>query len=120
MHDHGKTNSKSNQKGKGKMEPNPRKGGNPNPPNQSSNSKERKGNKGKFKCNNFHHGYHPEYSCMKRTIDLMVQTLQQNNLGDYIPMNAKKKQREKEPQTRGNDHALIAINSLLYAWIIDS
>ena len=49
----------------------------------------------------------------------MAQTLQQHNLGDFIPESAKK-QKEKEPETKGNAHALIAIHSSSVAWIIDS
>jgi hypothetical protein len=90
-----KSNSKSKQKGKGKKDPDPRKGGNFKPSDESSSSKEGKGKKGKSKCSYCNHGYHPESSCMKKTIDLMAQTLQQNNLGDCIPENAKKKLREK-------------------------
>ena len=47
VHAKGKTNSKDHQKGKGKKDPDPRKGGNPKPPDGSSGSKERKGTKGK-------------------------------------------------------------------------
>ena len=47
VHAKGKVNSKDHQKGKGKKDPDPRKGGNPKPPDGSSaqrKGKERKGN----------------------------------------------------------------------------
>jgi hypothetical protein len=58
---------------------------------------------------------------MKKKIDLMSQILQQNNLGDRIPEGAKKKKPEDLNSKKDNSsHALIAINSSLDAWIIDS
>jgi len=57
---------------------------------------------------------------MNKTIELMAQTLQQKNLGNCIPGNAKKKSGEKAPKTQGNAHDLIEINSSIVAWIIDS
>jgi hypothetical protein len=57
---------------------------------------------------------------MQKQIDLMSQILQQNNLGDRIPEDAKKKKAEDLNFKKGNSsHALIA-NSSLDAWIIDS
>ena len=120
VHAKGKANSKDHQKGKGKKDPDPRKGGHPKPPDGSSGSKERKGTKGQSMCNYCHRGFHPESACMKKTIDLMAQTLQQHNLGDHIPENAKKKSGEKAPDPRGNRHALIALHSAPQEWIIDS
>ena len=106
----GKNNSKSNQQSKGKWkDSNPRKEGNPKPSDGSIGSKE-KDTKGKSKCTYCNSGYHPESSCMKKTIDLIAHTLQQNNLGHLIPENSKKKE-EKTPKTKGNAHALIAIHS---------
>ena len=120
VHAKGKANSKDHQKGKGKKDPDPRKGGHPKPPDGSSGSKERKGTKRQSMCNYCHRGFHPESACMKKTIDLMAQTLQQHNLGDHIPENAKKKSGEKAPDPRGNRHALIALHSAPQEWIIDS
>eukprot|EP00253_Pinus_taeda_P004632 PITA_04632 len=120
VHAKGKANSKDHQKGKGKKDPDPRKGGHPKPPDGSSGSKERKGTKGQSMCNYCHHGFHLESACMKKTIDLMAQTLQQHNLRDHIPENAKKKSGEKAPNPRGNGHALIALHSAPQEWIIDS
>ena len=52
----------------------------------------------------------------------MSQILQQNNLGDRIPEGAKKKKKPEDLiSKKGNSsHALIAINSSLDAWIVDS
>jgi hypothetical protein len=55
---------------------------------------------------------------MKKQIDLMSQILQQNNLGYHIPEGAKKK--NPKDLNSNSSHALIAINSSLDAWIIDS
>jgi hypothetical protein len=51
----------------------------------------------------------------------MSQILHQNNLGDRIPKSEKKKKEEYMNSKKDNySHALIAINSSLDAWIIDS
>jgi hypothetical protein len=58
---------------------------------------------------------------MQKQIDLMSQTLQQNNLGDRIHEGAKKKKPKDSNSKKGNSsHALISINSSPDAWIIDS
>jgi hypothetical protein len=58
---------------------------------------------------------------MQKQIDMMSQILHQNNLGDRIPKGAKKKNLEDMNSKKGNSsHALIAINSSLDAWIVDS
>jgi hypothetical protein len=59
---------------------------------------------------------------MQKQIDQMAQILvQQNNLGDHIPEGAKKKKpKDQNPKKGNSSHALIAINSSLDAWIIDS
>jgi hypothetical protein len=50
----------------------------------------------------------------------MAQILQQNNLGDHIPKDAKQKKPEDQNPKKGNSsHALIAINSSPNAWIVD-
>jgi hypothetical protein len=82
-----------------------------------------KGGKGrkveKYTC--CHKEFHPEYAWIKKKIDLMTQILQKNNLGDRIPEGAKKKNPEDQNSKKGNSsHALIAINSSLNDWIIDS
>jgi hypothetical protein len=51
----------------------------------------------------------------------MSQILQQNHLGDRIPEGARKKKPEDPNSKKGNSsHALIAVNSSLDAWIVDS
>jgi hypothetical protein len=85
----------------------------------ASGSKGEKGRKGD-KCMYFHKGFHLEYTCMKKQIDLMSQILQQNNLGYRIPEGAKKKNPEDLNSKKGNSsRALIAINSSPNAGIID-
>jgi hypothetical protein len=59
----------------------------------ASGSKVEKRRKGE-KCTYCHKGFHLEYACMKKKIDLMSQILQKNNLGDCIPKGAKKKKPE--------------------------
>jgi hypothetical protein len=82
-----------------------------------------KGGKGRKweKCMYFHKGFHSESACMKKQIDLMNQILQQNNLVYCITEGAKNKKPEDQNPKKGNSsHALIAINSSLDAWIVDS
>jgi hypothetical protein len=58
---------------------------------------------------------------MQKQIDLMNQTIQQNNLGDRIPEGAKKKKPEDQnPKKDNSSHDLIAIKSSPDVWIIDS
>jgi hypothetical protein len=57
---------------------------------------------------------------MKKQINLMAQTVQQNNLGNFIPEGAKKKKEEEHAPKKGNHHALVAINSSSDSWIIYS
>ena len=56
---------------------------------------------------------------MKKQIDLMAQTLQQNNLGNFIPEGVKKQKEEDLAPNKGNHHALVVINSSFDSWIID-
>jgi hypothetical protein len=56
---------------------------------------------------------------MKKQIDLMAQTLQQNNLGNFIPEGVKTQKEEDPAPKKGNNHALVAINSSFDSWIID-
>jgi hypothetical protein len=73
------------------------------------------------KCTYCHKRFHPKSACMKKKIDIMTQILQQNNLGYFILEGAKKKKPEDQNSKKGNSrHALIAINSSVDAWIIDS
>jgi hypothetical protein len=57
---------------------------------------------------------------MKKKIDLMAQTLQQNNLGNFISGGVNKQKEEDFYPKKGNHHALVAINSSSDSWIIDS
>jgi hypothetical protein len=58
---------------------------------------------------------------MKKKIDMMSQILQQNNLGDCIPKGAKRKKPEDSNSKKDDSsHALIAFNSSLDVWIVDS
>jgi hypothetical protein len=58
---------------------------------------------------------------MQKKIDIMTQIIQQNNLGDRILEGAKKKKPEDQnPKKSNSSHALIAINSSLDVWIVDS
>jgi hypothetical protein len=58
---------------------------------------------------------------MQKQIDEIAQILQKNNLGDHIPKGANKKKPEDQNLKKGNSiHALIAINSSIDAWIVDS
>jgi len=75
MHESIKSKLKSKQKGKGKRDIDQTKGGNFKPSNESSNSKYIKGKQGKSECDYCNHDHHPKSSCMKKTMDLMAQTL---------------------------------------------
>jgi hypothetical protein len=111
---------KSKDKYKRKSHANLNKEGYSKPFTDASGSKGEKGRKWE-KCTYFHKGFHPESTYMHKKIDIMTQTLHQNDLGDHIPEGAKKKKPEYQNPKKGNSsHALIAINSSLNAWIIDS
>jgi hypothetical protein len=83
----------------------------------SSNSKKNK--KGK-KCTYCNKPNHEESTCMKKLIDLMAQTLQQNNLGNFILEGVNKQKEEDFSPKKGNHRALVAISSSSDSWIIDS
>ena len=55
----------------------------------------------------------------EKQIDQMAQILQKHNLGDHIPEGAKKNPKDHAPRKGNSIHALIAINSFPYAWIVD-
>jgi hypothetical protein len=82
----------------------------------SSDSKKRKKGKQCTYCNKLNH---KESTCMKKQIDIMAQTLQQNNLGNFILEGVKKRKEEDLAPKKGNHHALVAINSSYDSWIID-
>jgi hypothetical protein len=75
VHEINKSNLKTKQKGKGKKDLEQRNDSYFKSFDDSSNSKGGKGKQGKTKCGYYNRGYHPESSCMKKTIDLMAQTL---------------------------------------------
>jgi hypothetical protein len=105
---------------KRKSHANPKKEGYSKPFTDASRSKGGKGRKWE-KCTYYHKGFHPEFTCMHKQIDLMTQIFQQNNLGDHILEGAKKKKpKDQNPKKDNSSHALIAINSSLDAWIVDS
>jgi hypothetical protein len=120
VHDGNHKYQKYKDKYKRKSHAHTKKEGYTKPFTDASRSKGEKGRKGE-KCTYCHKGFHSEYACMKKKIDLMSQILHQNNLGDRIPEGAKKKKPEDLNSKKGNSsHALIAINSSLDAWIVDS
>jgi hypothetical protein len=120
VHDGSQKYQKSKSKYKQKDHAHRKKEGYTKPFTDASRSKREKGRKGE-KCTYCHKGFHQESSCMQNKIDLMSQILHKNNLGYRIPEGAKKKKPEDMNSKKGNSsHALIAINSSLDAWIIDS
>jgi hypothetical protein len=111
---------KSKDKYKWKAHAHPKKEGYTKPFTEASRSKGEKGGKGE-KCTYYDKGFHLESTCMKKKIDLMSQILQQFFFGYLIPEGAKKKKPKDLNSKKGNSsHALIAINSSLDTWIIDS
>jgi hypothetical protein len=84
------TSKKNKYKSKGKDQEN-NKQGKQNFIDETSSSKESKRNKEKTKCSYCNMGFHPNISCMKNTIDLMAQSLEQHHLEDFILENARKK-----------------------------
>jgi hypothetical protein len=117
-----KANALTMHDGKGSSKQN-RKEGYFKPFNDSSGSKDssdsRKKKKGK-QCTYCNKPNHEESTCMKKHIDLMAQTLQHKNLGNFIREGVEKKKEEDPTPNKGNHHALVAINSSFDSWIIDS
>jgi len=52
---------------------------------ETMNPKGRNSKKERKKCNLCNEGFHPDISCMVKTIDLMAKVLQKNNLMGCIP-----------------------------------
>jgi hypothetical protein len=77
----------------------------------------KKKKKGK-KCTYYNKPNHEESTCMKKKIDLMAEVLQHNNLGNFIPKGVKKQKEEDPTPNKGNNHALVAINSSYDSWMI--
>jgi hypothetical protein len=92
-----KPNFKDRKKGKGKN-PEARKEKFSKPTDESSSDHKGKKKEEIYKCSYCQKGYHPEYSCMRKTIDEMAKMLQQNNL--MVPTNARKKDEEKSDRRK--------------------
>jgi hypothetical protein len=84
VHDGSHKYKKSKDKDKQKAHAHTKKEGYTKPFTEASRSKGEEGRKGE-KCTYCHKGFHLEYACMQKKIDLMSQILQQNNLGDRSP-----------------------------------
>jgi len=109
------SSTKNKKKNKGKKDQENKKKGKQNSTDERSSSKESKGKKEKKKCSYCNRGFHPKSYCMKKTIYLMTQTLEQQHLEDFIPDNVR-----KNPSSEiGNGHALLAISSSPNAWVLD-
>ena len=59
--------------------------------------KDKKG-KEKYKCTYYHKGCNPESACMKKTIDMMAQMLDKNNI--LVPEGARKKDGSSGPNNK--------------------
>jgi hypothetical protein len=75
VHERNKSNPKSKQKGKGICILRKERKSIPNPLMNPPTPKVERESKGNMKCGYCNCGYHPKSSCMKKTIDLMVQAL---------------------------------------------
>jgi hypothetical protein len=120
VHDGSHKYKKYKDKYKWKYHAHTKKEGYTKPFTDASRSRGEKGRKGE-KFTYYHKGFHSEFTCMQKQIDLMYQILKKNNLEDRIPEGAKKKKPKDLNSKKGNSsHALIAINSSPGAWIADS
>ena len=86
--------------------------GGSNPPKE----KEKKG-KEKTKWTYFHKGWHPEISCMKKTIDHMAQLLEKKNIP--VPDSTRKKGGSSSLEGKEKCHALVEDTSNSSTFIID-
>jgi hypothetical protein len=90
-------------KDKGKSHANLKKEGYTKPYTDASRSQRGKGEK----CTYCHKGFHSEYACMQKQIDLMSQILQRKYLADRIPKGAKnKKPKDLNLKKDNSSHAL--------------
>ena len=79
----------------------------------------KKNGKGKTLCSYFGRGFHPEISCMRRTIDDMDLPLKKHNIA--VPSSARKyDHREETEEHEETCHALKASCSKTHAFLIDS
>ena len=87
----------------------------------SSNTSKNKDKKGKEKekCTCFHKGWHPESSCMKKTIDTMAQLLEKNNI-PVLDIARKKDGNSSSNESKEKCHALVASTSNSSSFVIDS
>jgi hypothetical protein len=111
-------NLKLKRKDKEKVHAYPKKEGYSKPFNDSSGSKGGKRKQGK-NCGYCNRRNYPESAYMKKQIDQMVQLLQKNNLGDFIPKATKKKSEDQSPK-KENPHAVVDIHPSFDTWIVDS
>ena len=77
-----------------------------------------KKNKEKTKCTYYHKGCHIESTCMKKTINMMVQLLENNNI--LVPKGARKKDGSSRSYNTERFHALVVGSSYSSTSIIDS
>ena len=87
--------------------------GGSNPPKE----KDKKG-KEKTKCTYYHKGWHLESSCMKNTIDMMAQLLEENNIP--VPDGARKKDGTSSFDNNEKFQAFAVGSSNPSTFIIDS
>ena len=88
--------------------------------NEPSSLKRSKNNgKGKTLCSYCGRGFHPESSCMRRTIDEMALLLKKHNI--IVPSSSRKADhREETKEYEETCHALKANYSIAHAFLIDS
>ena len=110
---------KGKKKYKDSVKPEKKKQDRPNIPDGGSNpckDKDKKG-KEKTKCTYCHKGWHLESACMKKTIDMMVQLLEKNNIP--VPEGARKKDKGSGLDNKERCHALVTGSSNSSSFIID-
>ena len=90
------SSKKNKHKNKGKKDQENKKEGKQNSTDESLNFKASKGNKENKKCSYCNRGFHPKSSCMKKTIDLMEQTLEQHHLENLFQIMQGKIHHQKE------------------------
>ena len=88
-----------------------------NDPSDSKRSK--KNDKGKTLCSYCERGFHPESSCMRRTIDEMSLLLKKHNI-TVLASTRKADHREDIEEHEETCHPLKAIYSTTHSFLIDS
>ena len=85
----------------------------------SSSKRSKKNEKGKTLCSYRGRGFHPESSCMRRTIDVMTILLEKHNI--TVPIGTRKAgHREETEEHDERFHALKARYSITHSFLIDS